>query len=667
MPLPLLASRLRHLASAVLSGALLVGPAVLVIACAGSEPTSVEEPPTGTPTPPPTPTPPAAWPVVTHSGRICDMSGNVLRGRTIHRIVADVSFCASGLTIEPDAIIEVDGPFGIEFEGLLTARGTSAAPILFRPRTAGVAWKGLRPGGTGVTWDLRHVRLDSCGVNWNATMNLYGSCLLISGDQYHIDSVTVSGSVGVGVMIFSAATRSSRGLVVRRSAEMPIYVGGQYVGNLPEGDVRDNDRAWIEVIGSTGVFGFREENWRRARIPNLGVPYRFELSLNHPGPDSPHADRLKFATDLDVDAGVQLEFNPRHGVQVGEITAQLGAGLRLLGTPSQPVRLISRVPGQRWCGIRYNEGASSRTHVLQSVVIEDAGRDPDSRDCRFDGAISVADFPAANFDATPSTATILHVRDLSVRRFGGYGIYTQTGTIFSDSSRVLRVEDGGGLPVFTEEPNLLGSFPDSAFFSAATTPRVHLQLRPTVLSGTSPLCPQTVTTAGTWPATRINITGGHLVFFNARVRVRPGTDITMDPQRSIIVGGNYGASCALEVPAFGDLSAFHAAGESSRRITMASNTVGQTWGGIIFNGNADSTANALHYVDVTGARSTVTGTVAAVRVMRDTRGAFIANTRVTGGSGCGIARVRGTGPVFTTDFLAASLGNTVSGHSPTQC
>jgi hypothetical protein len=661
-----------------------VSAAAVLAACgAPADNSNVPTAPPSSPPPvvttPPTAPPPAQWPVVVHSGIIDASTGVVWAPRTIHRISGNLLVANGQLTIEAPAIVEVDGPHEFKVRGVLIARGTADAPIEFRPRSSGATWAGVtaeartiaspNQSTTGVVdLDFRHVTLRGCGAPAVDIVPLpLAACLRLSVNGYHVETVTVDGSVGVGVYVSGEATSTSRGLLVRGSAREPLVVSGSWVGLLPSDlNLSDNlAQPWVTVSATGGVRGRFEGGVTVARIRDAGVPYRM-TTLGVTGQGTNAEDRLVRAQRLVVDPGVQMRFGQRGTFSVGDLGSG-GAQLQLLGTPQRPIILAAQDPSARWCGVRLNAAARGTTHSFAHVVIDGASagteRDPATgAACPFDGAIHTAGLPVTEyqFDVATSSGIVtrLDVRDVRIRNWTSAALSLGFGTLFTDTSRVLRVEQGGGVAIATTEPNLLPTLPDSLFITGGLEGVVRLDLFPPTGQ-----CPRHATVSGRWRPADYVIRNGHYVQTQGHVDIRANR-ITLDPGRALIFGGFNGQSCAL---ALGTNATATIQGTLQSRLIIQSSSQTAAVGGVVFAGPTDTNRDRMDYVDVTRAAFTFEGRTSAIRVRGEGRGGFITNVRVVDGVACGIARERGSGPVFTTDFLAPNLTNQVSGHTPTQC
>ncbi|MBX3189689.1 MAG: hypothetical protein KF819_21875 [Labilithrix sp.] len=289
------------------------------------------------------------------------------------------------LTIEPCAVVRLDGKMSLLVDGELIAEGAADQRISLE-RAGAEPWEYIRVSDTGRA-RFAYATLAGGGhlrnnrPNETATLYVHGRASSPAGAQplVRVDHVTIEGSQTLGVLLTEngAFTDDSRDLTVTGSGSAPIRTWVSAASSLPTGAYAGNqdDQILLEAGGSPVV----GEVTLRAR----GLSYHvISPPLRVGGTDN---DR-KPGT-LVVEPGVTLRFQPGSGVNVEAYTTSESATgtLRAIGTPDKAIVFTSDAatpaPGD-WVGITF-KGTPSPNNRIEHATIAYAGGDSgiSSYDC----------------------------------------------------------------------------------------------------------------------------------------------------------------------------------------------------------------------------------------------------------------------------------------------
>lgn len=298
---------------------------------------------------------------------------------TVHRWLFDGSIRPGAtLTIAPCALVQVGPSLSISLRGAenapakLIARGTEAQPIQISNVPGSDKWGGIIGYDANASADLAHATLENGGngVLRGATINLRagGDPGLIANAVLRIDHVTISGSVGTGVVLESGAGFTADSSVLRiqgggvgpGGSDSAIEIGQIAVSTLPTLQFSGNARDQVRISAGPGSLQIA----RDTTIRNLGVPYYF------------YFDRIRVfdpkglvSPTLTIEAGVEIRFDDY--MVVGSVN--LPGKLIAVGTAAQPIVFTSAklAPSSGdWPGLWLRHAPGSR---LENIRIEFAG------------------------------------------------------------------------------------------------------------------------------------------------------------------------------------------------------------------------------------------------------------------------------------------------------
>ncbi len=354
-----------------------------------------------------------------------------------HNISADETWTAAGsphvisstvyvtggatLTIEPcaEVLLEEGAVLGMR-DGKLLAEGTASKRIHIAGK-GGAKWTKLELNAPGLA-RLAYVDIEGgggAGLNDqdDTTVEVRGDGEMPADPVLYVDHVTVKGSRGVGVAVFSLATFApgSQDLVVTGCGgdkwPYPISIEEHSMDSLPTGSYTGNkkDEVYLRFAGAGRAGdGLKVD----ATLHDRGVPYRlhsgFNVAANEAG---------KLST-LTIEPGVTMKFPKGKFFKVEHWTGNDPATgvLRALGTAERPIVLTSAeaspAPGD-WGGLWFG-GVPSAQNKLEHVIVEYAGADCGCSlaTCNalteFEGAVLLTNRPAGG-TAFITSSTIRHI------------------------------------------------------------------------------------------------------------------------------------------------------------------------------------------------------------------------------------------------------------------
>jgi hypothetical protein len=298
---------------------------------------------------------------------------------TVHRWLFDGAIRPGAtLTIAPCALVQVGPNLSISLRGTeaspakLIARGTEAQPIQITNVPGAAKWGGIIGYDANASVDLAHTTIENGGngVVRGATINLKagGDPGLFAIAVLRIDHVTISGSVGAGIVLESGAAftadsnvlRIQGGGVAPGGSDSAIDIGQIAVSTLPTLQFSGNARDQVRISAGAGSLQIA----RDTTIKNRGVPYYF------------YFDRVRVfdptgmvVPTLTIEAGVEIRFDDY--MMVGNVN--LPGKVIAAGTAAQPVVFTSAKPvpsAGDWPGLWLRNAPGSR---LENVRIDFAG------------------------------------------------------------------------------------------------------------------------------------------------------------------------------------------------------------------------------------------------------------------------------------------------------
>lgn len=288
------------------------------------------------------------------------------------------------LEIEPCAVVQLAEGVALEVAfpgtpttGELVAEGEAERPIRFEG-LEGARWGHIHVHAPG-TARFAHVEIDGGGGldPSGASLIAVGDGVLPSDRGIHVDHVTISGSLGAGIVMSrkAAFADGSSDLVITDSGNSahpyPIEIDEHALGTLPDGDYTGNLRDEI-LVDPADALG------EDATVRDLGVPYRVGTSsvdrlVVGTGPDS------GTLTVLTIEAGVRMKFHEGTSFAIEHATGAFPASGVLVarGTANAPIVLTSAADTPAagdWVGLWFGGIVDDRS-VIRHARIEYTGAD----------------------------------------------------------------------------------------------------------------------------------------------------------------------------------------------------------------------------------------------------------------------------------------------------
>jgi hypothetical protein len=375
-------------------------------------------PVTGPGTKHPTVTADETWSAAT-SPHILETSTSIPAGRTI--------------TVEPCAVVRMNGGVGLVVEGKLVALGAADAPIRFERGDAATAWSSIE-ARKGAELRFAYATLEG-GGNPNGGQVTQLGALDIRGDQdaptqqiLFVDHVTVKGSQSLGVLVREGGGfgAGSQELTVTSGASFPVGIWGRAAGTLPSGAYTGNATDEILLPASGGPDDVKEDTTFHAR----GVPYRVGGPAG--GKSLVVGNALGAAPLLTIEAGVTMRFakDARLVVDAATSTTAATGALRAEGSAAKPIVFTSAAAAPAagdWVGVVVEGIADARTKIaFAKIAFAGGSSQASSFDCPSpantgfsnDGAVVILGTkPAAAF--VTSTAFENSAGDAVVRGWTG--------------------------------------------------------------------------------------------------------------------------------------------------------------------------------------------------------------------------------------------------------
>ena len=332
------------------------------------------------------------------------------------------------LTIEPCAVVHVQGGYGIDVGGKLSAPGTPATPILIDADDPKTPWDNIRVTSPGAA-DLSSVTLRNGG---NVADTFYPAPLIVRGDGtaqnqpvVRAVDVVIDGSAQLGAVLMSGGTFTpdSSNLTIKGSAGRALSATAGAAGGIPSGAYTGNGVDEILLLGEALA---QDTTYR-----DLGVPYRVGdekgngtvLRVGNSGSAgvAPQASTLTIAAGVTMrmSAGAEILLNTP-----GDSSTPANGALVATGTAAKPVVFTSAAATPAagdWVGL-YFSGVPSPASKLDYVHVEYAG-----------GASAAKSFhcsPTGTLDEAEDAAILIlggppggeFVTNSSILASAGYGI-----------------------------------------------------------------------------------------------------------------------------------------------------------------------------------------------------------------------------------------------------
>lgn len=283
------------------------------------------------------------------------------------------------LTLEPCAVVRIEGGLGILVEGAMAAEGAAGQPIRIERADSATAWTSIETR-TGSSLRLAYATVAGGGEPNGGRLTQFGM-LQIRGDvqqpaepSFFVDHVVLEDSASIGVWLSGGAgfAPGSKELTITKSAGFPMAVWSRAIWTLPpSGSFTGNaiDEIWLPAD--------RDAIMEDTTLRDLGVPYRVGgltggKSLGVSGRDGDVAL-------LTIEPGVTLRFEPEVVLEIPASSTQPDGkpegALHAVGTAGQPIVFTSALEtpaAGSWVGIVF-EGAPDPRNRMEYTTIAYAG------------------------------------------------------------------------------------------------------------------------------------------------------------------------------------------------------------------------------------------------------------------------------------------------------
>ncbi len=327
------------------------------------------------------------------------------------------------ITVEPCAVVQLKGAFGMLVEGKLLAVGAADQPIRIERGDTATAWTTIeaRPGAE---LKLAYVTIDGGGNPNGGRPTQYGA-LDIRGDQeaatqpiLFVDHVTVKGSQSLGIQVREGGgfAPGSKDLSITGGVSFPISIWGRAAGTLPSGTYTGNGTDEILLPAMDGRDNIKEDT----TFADRGVPYRIGgptggKSLTVAGTGS--------VPVLTLEPGVTLRFDKEVRLHVDSASDTAIGALRAEGTAAKPIVLTSAeatpAPGD-WVGVVFEGTPDPRSKIAYAKIAYAGGASQiSSYDCPGPLSSSFSDVGAILILGKPASA---FVTNTTIESSAGDGI-----------------------------------------------------------------------------------------------------------------------------------------------------------------------------------------------------------------------------------------------------
>lgn len=273
------------------------------------------------------------------------------------------------LTIEPCAVVQIAGGYGLDVEGTLTAVGDLNRHITITASDAANPWTDLHVVGGFA--DLEYVDVSNGGANASPMVDVWGKSTPTRTQNARLKHVTLKNSAqfGLGVERTGTLTDDSTDVTITGSKLQPMLANGSsVVGGLPDGVFTGNGVDEILVLANDSML--EDTTWH-----DRGIPYRvgdtnkngggLKVGDNIPGP----------LVTWTIDPGVTIRVTPAGSLSANHSTMGIMGSIVAQGTAAKPITFTAATEAQTpgsWRGLVF-EAAPADTTALDHVVVKYAG------------------------------------------------------------------------------------------------------------------------------------------------------------------------------------------------------------------------------------------------------------------------------------------------------
>lgn len=371
---------------------------------------------------------PATGPGTTHTGTTIAASETWTAAGSPHIVTfSTIVEAAATLTLEPCAVVQFEGGYGLNIRGKLVAKGTATAPVVVEARDAAKPFGALYIDGG--TLDLAYTTVRNGGAIGATT---YGMVDLRGDgptrrDAFLADHVTLTGSdmFGLSLRGDAAIAASSQNLTISGAKAGPLRATAKLAGGLPTGTYTGNGVDEIFVDSANPM----DES---TRYPARGVPYRIgALTIGETAKDAPEVTwTIDPGVNIRVSSGGNVLLNSRRTTASPDVDISNGT-LIAVGTAAAPITFEGAMAtAGSWRGIVFR-AAPSPASRLDYVTVAHAGGASQANSFHCDpagkGAFSKNEDAALALYGAPSNAFVTHS---TFRDSAGDGInHAYSGTL----------------------------------------------------------------------------------------------------------------------------------------------------------------------------------------------------------------------------------------------
>ncbi len=284
------------------------------------------------------------------------------------------------LTIEPCAVVQINGGYGLDVEGTLSAVGDLNRHITITGSDAANPWTDLHVVGGFA--DLEYVDVSNGGGNSSPMIDVWGKSTPTRTQNARLQHVTLTNSAtfGLGVERAGTLTDDSTDVTITGSKKQPMTaVGPSLAGGLPDGTFTGNGANEILVLANDSML--EDTTWH-----DRGIPYRV-------GDTNGNGGTLKVGNNIPgalvtwtIDPGVTIRVMPAGVIAANHSTMGVMGSIVAAGTAAKPITFTAGTEAQTagsWRGLVF-EAAPADTTMLDHVVVQYAGgpSQADSFHCR---------------------------------------------------------------------------------------------------------------------------------------------------------------------------------------------------------------------------------------------------------------------------------------------
>ncbi len=352
---------------------------------------------------------PRTGPGTTHTGTTITASETWTAAGSPHIVTfSTIIEAAATLTIEPCAVVQIEGGYSLQVRGKLLAKGTSATPVLIEASDAAKPFGALYIDGGSL--DLAYTTVRNGGAISATTFGMVD--LRGEGakrrEAFVADHVTIAGSATFGLSLRgdAAIAASSQNLSISGATAGPVRVTAKLAGSLPSGVYTGNGTDEIFVDSALPM----DES---TRYPARGVPYRISaLTIGETAKDAPEVTwTVDPGVNIRVSSGGNVLLNTRRTTASPDVDTSNGT-LIAVGTAAAPITFEgATATAGSWRGIVFRAAPTAASR-LDYVTVAHAGGPSQANSFHCDpagkGAFSKNEDAALALYGAPASPFVTH-------------------------------------------------------------------------------------------------------------------------------------------------------------------------------------------------------------------------------------------------------------------